>query len=154
MQIVVAKDLPGAENIWLSRLRGGLKLREDIEPLAAACAGKTNHPLYEAVMDRIVRANRDCCEEGENMCNALRELFADELKEREEVGMERGMERGLAKGLKSGMRQGAMDKARRAARNMYGRGFTAEETAGLLEESPETVSGWYETWERETGERG
>ena len=37
-------------------------------------------------------------------------------------------------------------KAFQTARNMYDRGFSAEEAAGLLEESLETVKGWYESW--------
>ena len=45
-------------------------------------------------MDLIIRANKDQCEEGIKMCDALRELFEDELKEREEVGLAKGMERG------------------------------------------------------------
>lgn len=31
-------------------------------------------------------------------------------------------------------------------KNMYSRGFTAEDTAGLLEESFETVEKWFEEW--------
>ena len=47
---------------------------------------------------------------------------------------------------KQGQKQGAKAKAYQAARNMYDRGFSAEETAGLLEESLECVKAWYETW--------
>ena len=81
IQIVVTKKLSREEHIWLSRLRKDLSMEEDIEPLARAYEGKQKNPLYAAVMDMIVRANRKQYEEGKNMCEALRELFADELEE-------------------------------------------------------------------------
>jgi len=48
---------------------------------------------------------------------------------------------------------GVHNKAYRAARNMYNRGFLIQDTASLLEESPETVRKWYQEWDGEkTGE--
>ena len=47
-----------------------------------------------------------------------------------------------------GVRQGAEAKACYAARNMYDRGFSVEETAGLLGESLETVKEWYQSWSK------
>lgn len=35
------------------------------------------------------------------MCEALKELFADELAEREEKGIEKGIEKGLEKGIQA-----------------------------------------------------
>ena len=35
-----------------------------------------------------MRANKNQCEEAKNMCNALRELFADELEEARNEGIE------------------------------------------------------------------
>ncbi|MBT9777496.1 3-isopropylmalate dehydrogenase [Clostridium sp. MCC353] len=81
IQIVVTKKLSREEHIWLSRLRNDLNMEEDIEPLARAYEGKQKNPLYAAVMDMIIRANKNLYEEGKNMCDALRELFADELEE-------------------------------------------------------------------------
>ena len=42
-------------------------------------------------MDFIVRANWKKYKEGRDMCNALEELFADTLEEREKLGMEQGI---------------------------------------------------------------
>ena len=39
-------------------------------------------------MDLIVRANWEQMEEERNMCEALRELFADELEKSREIAME------------------------------------------------------------------
>ncbi|WP_330655959.1 hypothetical protein [Diplocloster modestus] len=78
------------ENVWLGRLRNDLELKADIEPLAKAYKGMEKNPLYAAAMDLIVRANWKKYQEGRKMCEALRELFADELKERENLGIEQG----------------------------------------------------------------
>ena len=47
---------------------------------------------HEAVMDLITRANREQMEEEKKMCDALKELFAEELKEADEKGIAKGME--------------------------------------------------------------
>ncbi|RGK93734.1 3-isopropylmalate dehydrogenase, partial [Hungatella hathewayi] len=39
--------------------------------------------------------------EGRDMCNALEELFADKLEEREKLGMEQGIERGIEQGIRA-----------------------------------------------------
>ena len=43
-------------------------------------------------MDLITRANREQMEEEKKMCDALKELFAEELREADEKGMAKGME--------------------------------------------------------------
>ena len=86
LQVVVQRELDKEENVWLSRLRENLKMREDVEVLAHAYRGKDQDPLYSAVMDLIIRANWKLYEEGENMCDALNELFADKLEKKWEEG--------------------------------------------------------------------
>ena len=98
MQIVVNGQLPREENVWLSRLRRNLNTKDDVGPLAKAYKGREHHPLYSAAMDLIVQANIELYEEEKNMCDALRELFADELAERERTGFITGTEKGARKG--------------------------------------------------------
>ena len=93
VQILVNRELSKKDSIWLSRLRTDLKVEEDIGPLSIEYKGKEKNPLYAAVMDLIVRANRKQYEEGKEMCDALRELFADELEEKEKEGIEKGIEK-------------------------------------------------------------
>ena len=95
VQLLVTGQLPKEEYAWLGRLRKGLDLKMDIEPLAREYKNNKNDPLYQAVMDVIVRANQKQYEEGRRMCEALKELFADELAEREEMGIEMGIEKGI-----------------------------------------------------------
>jgi len=92
VQLLVTGQLPKEEYAWLGRLRKGLDLKMDIEPLAREYKNNKNDPLYQAVMDVIVRANQKQYEEGRRMCEALKELFADELAEREEMGIEKGIQ--------------------------------------------------------------
>lgn len=79
-------------------MRSGLKPEEDIEVLVKEYKGKEQNPLYETAMDLIMRANWETCQEVDKMCDALRELFADELEERENKGIEKGLEEGLERG--------------------------------------------------------
>ena len=58
----------------------------------------TKDKLYQSVMDIIVRANHEMFEEAKEMCDALRELFADEFKENRQEGLQEGRQEGLQKG--------------------------------------------------------
>ena len=93
-QIIIQKELPREENIWLSRLRQDLEMEADVPALARAYLGKEENPLYSEAMDLIVNANWELYKESEKMCNALKELFADK--------MEREREKGLAEGRTEG----------------------------------------------------
>lgn len=71
-----------------------------------------------------------------NMCEAIRGMI------------EQGREEGIKEGIKEGVMKGQKDKAYKAANNMYSRGFTALETASLLEEGLDTVKAWYLDWDK------
>jgi len=86
-QVVVIPNLTKEEYIWLSRLRENLQA-DDAERLSQAYVGKNKDPLYAAAMDLIVKANRKVYEEARDMCEAIRELFADELAEYIRQGQE------------------------------------------------------------------
>lgn len=53
-------------------------------------------------MDLIIRANWETYEEVREMCDALMELFADKLEEREILGIEKGIRNGLHQGVMKG----------------------------------------------------
>lgn len=75
-----------------------------------------------------------------NMCEAIRGMIKQ--------GREEGIKEGIKKGIKEGVARGQKKKAYAAAKNMFIRGFSAEEAAGLLEESPDTVKDWYKEWDK------
>lgn len=80
IQILVTRQLSKTENLWLSHLTDQLYTKDEAETLIEEYQAHTKDKLYQSVMDIIVRANRKQFEEAKNMCDALRELFADELE--------------------------------------------------------------------------
>ena len=101
MQIIVINRLSPENNTWMSRLRKDLTIADDIDRLAREYRQKRNSPLYSAVMDVIMRANHEVVEEAKNMCDAIRELFADELEEGVKRGVQLGKEQGLEQGIQA-----------------------------------------------------
>ena len=55
-----------------------------------------NSKLYQALADAVMRANWEKLKEGLNMCEALKELFADDFKESELKGRNEGRTEGAA----------------------------------------------------------
>ena len=123
LQIVINKELNPEEYVWLSRLRSNLKPESDIDMLSKAYRGKEKDPLYETAMDLIMRANENQCEEAKNMCEALRELFADELEEARNEGHVQGIE----------------EKQTIIVRNMLNRGMSDEDIMAIAECSMEFI---------------
>ena len=64
------------------------------ERLVRAYQKHKDNTLYQAMMDIIIRANREQFEEAKNMCDALRELFAEELEENYQAGESKGRQEG------------------------------------------------------------
>lgn len=110
VQFIINTRLEPDKFKWLSRLRSNLTIESDVEVLAKEYKGKEKNPLYETVMDVIMRANKEVYEEAKDMCQALRELFAEELEERENKG-----ESKLAMLISRLFADGRIDDARRAA---------------------------------------
>lgn len=72
----------------------------EIQTLIAKYDEKKNSNLHQAVMDVILRANWEKVKEEKRMCEALRELFAEELEESREQGIEQGLEQGMEAGIR------------------------------------------------------
>ena len=67
-------------------------------------------------------------------------------EEGRQEGRREGRQEGRREGLRTGAMKGRQKKSYESARNMYLRGFSVQETAGILEEDEKTVSVWYERW--------
>lgn len=89
IQLIITGQLSKTVNYWLQSLRNDLKAGGEIRELIARYEKKRTSPRYQALVDVILRANWEEVEVEREMCDALRELFADELKESEEKGAER-----------------------------------------------------------------
>lgn len=99
MQVLITKELSKEENYWLQSLRNNLKAGAEIQELLERYEEKKYKAYYPELMNLIVRANWEQMKEEKQMCEALRELFADELRESEEKGLESGLKQGLQNGL-------------------------------------------------------
>lgn len=100
MQLLLTHKLDQDENYWLQNLRTDLKAGGEIREIVARYEKNRHSKDYAAVMNLITRANWKEMEVERKMCDALKELFAEELKEENEKGMELGMERGKAEGIR------------------------------------------------------
>ena len=88
--LLLLNRLSEKENLWLRNLTDHLSGEEQAERLVKEYWNHKDNTLYQAVMDIIIRANRKQFEEAKNMCDALRELFAEELKENYQAGEDQG----------------------------------------------------------------
>jgi hypothetical protein len=83
IQLILTSELSGETNFWLKKLTNNLKEENDVVELATEYEKNRNNALYKAMMDVIVRANKGLFEEvkEKDMCDAIRELFHDEIEE-------------------------------------------------------------------------
>ena len=80
------------------------------------------------------------------MCEALRELFADDLRESELQGRNAGK----IEGKIEGKLEGSATKIIEQVIKKYQKGFTVEETADMLEESPNLIKQIYDVIRQDT----
>ena len=83
IQLILTSELSEKSNFWLRNLTNNLKEENEVVELATEYEKNRNNELYKAMMDVIVRANKGLFEEvkEKDMCDAIRELFQDEIEE-------------------------------------------------------------------------
>ena len=132
MQLIIVPRLSKQNNYWLNNLRNDLKAGGEIRNFIERYGENKNSKLYQALADTIMRANWEEMKEERKMCEALRELFADDLRESE------------MKGRNAGKTEGAASKIIEQVIKKYKKGCTAEETADMLEETPSLIKQIYD----------
>lgn len=144
IQLIVTNELPKEENFWMRSLRNDLKAGGEIEEVMEAYEHKKDFMWYQAVMDVIVRANWEEAEGAKKMCDALRELFAEELEEcraaGRKSGMEAGMEAGRKAGIEAGREEGEVLKLISIVCKKLLKGKNVAEIAEALEETEEIIA--------------
>ena len=105
IQLIVNRKLDARENLWLRCLDSELKEKSLYEGLERSYARHKNEERYSAPMNAIVWSNYERKGESGIMCEALYDLFADELEER----MERGKAEGRAEGKAEGKAEGRVE---------------------------------------------
>jgi len=93
VQIICVSKLSPENNLWLASLTNNLEQGELLDRLLREYRVHQRNGLYKSVMNLIIRANQKVFKEGKEMCEALRELFKDEL----ETGIAAGIEERLPK---------------------------------------------------------
>ena len=132
IQLIVVPALSKENNYWLNNLRNDLKSGGEIRRFIELYEKNKNSKLYQALADTIMRANWKEVKEERKMCEALKELFADDLRESE------------LKGRNAGKIEGKIELVIKK----YGKGCTVEETAEMLEESLAVIQQIYDVIEQ------
>lgn len=105
MQIIVTSRLTKEKNFWLKNLTDDIKDSETVKEISEEYRKNQKSELHRSVMNVIVRANKESFKEGNDMCEAIVELFQDEydagVKAAREAGLQQGIERGIELGIKS-----------------------------------------------------
>lgn len=131
IQLVIVKELSKEENYWLQNLRCNLKTGEEIQEVVRRYEQVKHKAYYSDVMNLIVRVNQKQMEEEKNMCEALNELFAEELKEADL--------RGRKEGRKEGRSVGQIEKLKELVQKKLAKNQSIEKIADDLVEDVEVI---------------
>ncbi len=135
----------------LKKIPGQVKNEEDIINWMRFLGGKTRKEFADmAKTDEYIE---EAYRELEKMSSDERTKLEYEARQRAirdynsqmSSALKRGMKKGIEKGLEQGIQQGAESKLREIVERMLRQGKTAEEIAGILGESPETITRIAET---------
>ncbi len=87
VQLIITSQLTGEEYLWLQSLTNALPTNS-LQRVVAAYRQHENEPDYQTYMNALIRANKlSRGEDGRMLCEALEELFADEMHKQEKSGM-------------------------------------------------------------------
>jgi len=97
MQIIVTSRLTKEKNFWLKNLTDDINDTETVKEITEEYQKNHKSELHRSVMNVIVRANKESFKEGNDVCEAIVELFQDEY----DAGVKAAREAGLQQGIKS-----------------------------------------------------
>ena len=103
MQLLITPRMSDEENYWIQSMRTDLRAGEEIRTLMREYEKHRKSKDYTAVMNLITRANWEQMEVEKMMCDALNELFAEELKEADNKGRTEGRREMIFAFLKAGV---------------------------------------------------
>ena len=106
IQVIVTQQLSKEKNLWLRSLTDRIKDKEDMKRLLNEYIEKQKNPLYESVMQMIVRANEEKFKEADCMCEALNRIIQDQIEEKIRNSLQAGYDEGYGMGMQQGMQQG------------------------------------------------
>ena len=106
IQVIVTQQLSKEKNLWLRSLTDRIKDKEDMKRLLNEYREKQKNPLYESVMQMIVRANEEKFKEADCMCEALNRIIQDQIEEKIRNSLQAGYDESYGMGMQQGMQQG------------------------------------------------
>lgn len=106
IQVIVTQQLSKEKNLWLRSLTDRIKDKEDMKRLLNEYREKQKNPLYESVMQMIVRANEEKFKEADCMCEALNRIIQDQIEEKIRNSLQAGYDEGYGMGMQQGMQRG------------------------------------------------
>lgn len=116
---------------------------------------RENQASGKTLEGAISAALEDCLAQGyltELLTTYRREVTGMLLYEYDErKHLKNTYEEGIQKGIRTGQYKGRQQKAYQAARNLYRRGFSIKDTAGIVEEDEKMVAAWFKKWETKRG---
>ena len=102
IQVIVTQQLSKEKNLWLRSLTDRIKDKEDMKWLLNEYREKQKNPLYESVMQMIVRANEEKFKEADCMCEALNRIIQDQIEEKIRNSLQAGYDEGYGMGMQQG----------------------------------------------------
>ena len=102
IQVIVTQQLSKEKNLWLRSLTDRIKDKEDMKRLLNEYREKQKNPLYESVMQMIVRANEEKFKEADCMCEALNRIIQDQIEEKIRNSLQAGYDEGYGMGMQQG----------------------------------------------------
>ena len=102
IQVIVTQQLSKEKNLWLRSLTDRIKDKEDMKRLLNEYREKQKNPLYESVMQMIVRANEEKFKEADCMCEALNRIIQDQIEEKIRNSLQAGYDDGYGMGMQQG----------------------------------------------------
>lgn len=101
IQLIVISQLSIEHNLWLNSLTDTLKGYDIISKLSEEYKKNNSNNLYKSVMNIIVHANSKQFREASNMCEALHELWKDDIDREAAKAKQEGVEQGIKSTIKS-----------------------------------------------------
>lgn len=102
IQVIVTQQLSKEKNLWLRSLTDRIRDKEDMKRLLNEYREKQKNPLYESVMQMIVRANEEKFKEADCMCEALNRIIQDQIEEKIRNSLQAGYDEGYGMGMQQG----------------------------------------------------
>ena len=82
IQIIVVPELTDEKNLWLHSLTNRIRTSKTAAQLIHEYEEHRQNRLYESVMEIVVQSNRSKFQEVDSMCQALYDVFKDQLEQK------------------------------------------------------------------------